>query len=409
MSGADHREPVAARVIESEQAWDAIRSDWNALHAASPMASPPLDHAWLRGWWDVYAPTLPSASLRVVTVWRKTTLIGALPLYVHDGPLGLRHLRMISTGEAEFEETCPDYLNLLTRPGEEACCARRVWSEIARMRWDHLELLNLAASTPLLCPEAVPANVRPVAAGTCPVADLTGGFEAYLRNLSSNGRQQARRLLREGDRAGARLEIAAPGQLDSAFRDLVRLHQERWTRDGKPGVFSAERFVAFHRTLIDAWGPTGRAVLARLLLGAEVVATVYGFVAGAKFDFYQSGVRTHPAGPLRSPGNLTHLLLMKALSDRGVRAYDFLRGSSAYKKRLATGEHQLVGIELWRPTPRAAAWRAARSLARVTNASLRLVRRTPVDRRGCRERDGHVGGPFGVSGDASRVTCSLWR
>lgn len=369
------RGEVTATVIQSEQEWEAIRSDWNDLHAVSPVASPPLDDAWLRAWWRVYSSTFASASLRVITVRRGPTLIGALPLYVHGGHLGLRHLRMMSTGEAEFEETCPDYLNLLTRPGEEASCARCVWSEIARLGWDHLELLNLAGSTALLRADLVPANIRSLAIGSCPVADLTGGFEAYLQRLSSNGRQQARRLIREAERAGARLEIATPSQLASAFDDLVRLHQERWTRDGQPGVFAAPRFVEFHRHLIETWLPTGRAVLARLWLGPAPVAAVYGFVTGSKFDFYQSGVQTDPAGPLRSPGTLTHLFLMRALSERGVRTYDFLRGSSAYKKRLAISEHPLVSLEIWRHTPRATAYRTTQSLARFTRAGIRFVRR----------------------------------
>ena len=362
---------VTVRVIQSEQAWDEIQDDWNALHAASAFASPPLDFDWLRRWWRVYKSTLSSASLRVITVWRGATLIGALPLYVHrGGQLDLRHLRFISTGEAEFEEVCPDYLNLLARPGEETTCARSVWSEITRMRWEHLEFLNLDARSPLL-----EAQVQSVPAGACPVADLSGGFEAYLQRLSANGRQQARRVLRDAERAGARFEIIAPRQRASAIADLINLHQERWLREGRPGVFAARRFIEFHRGLLDAWLPSGRAILARLLLDAEPIAVLYGFVTGSKFDFYQSGIQIDPAGPFRSPGTLAHLLLMRALSERGVTTYDFLRGSSEYKKRLATGENPLATIELWRPTPRVATWRAARSLARFTNAGFRLVRR----------------------------------
>ena len=361
---------VTTRVIQSEQAWDEIQDDWNALHAASVMASPPLDFDWLRSWWRVYKSTLSSASLRVITVWRGATLIGALPLYVHGGQLDLQHLRFISTGEAEFEETCPDYLNLLTRPGEEVCCARTAWTEIARMRWDHAEFLNLDARSPLLG-----AHVRSVPRGVCPVADLSGGFEAYLQRLSANGRQQARRVLRDGERAGARFEIIAPRQIASAVADLINLHQERWTRDGQPGVFAARRFIEFHRGLVGAWLPSSRAILARLFLDAEPIAVLYGFVTGSKFHFYQSGIQIDPAGLLRSPGTLAHLLLMKALSEHGVTTYDFLRGSSDNKKRLATGENQLANIELWRPTPRVATWRAARLLARLTNAGFRLVRR----------------------------------
>src|SRR5262249_40577316 len=158
----------------------------------------------------------------------------ALPLFVHrDARFGVRHLRLLSTGEAEHEETCPDYLDLLSHPGDETICAQRAWREIDRMTWDHVELVNLDARTALLEPDATPPDARRVSLGACPIADLSGGFEAYLQRLSANGRAQARRLIREGERAGARFEIADAGSLSGAFEDLMRLHQERWMRDGR--------------------------------------------------------------------------------------------------------------------------------------------------------------------------------
>jgi CelD/BcsL family acetyltransferase involved in cellulose biosynthesis len=353
---------VTIKILQSEDEWDAVRRDWDDLYAVSPTASTPLDHAWLRGWWRVYRPTLRGGHLRVVTVWRMAQLIGALPLYVRramGGPFGARRLGFVSTGEAEFEETCPDYLNLLCRPGEEARCADAVWQAIGRMTWDYLELVDLPETTPLLRSGNVPPEVRRFSRGECPIADLTGGFEAYLQRLSSNSRQQARRLLRESERAGTQFELVGTNQAAAAFDDLVRLHQERWAAAGKPGVFAAPRFVEFHRRLVGQWLPSGRAVLARLSLGSDRVAVLYGFVTRRTFDFYQSGIRLETAGRLKSAGQLAHLLLMRALAQRGVDAYDFLRGSSAYKERMATRENRLIGARIWRPTPRTAAYRAA--------------------------------------------------
>jgi CelD/BcsL family acetyltransferase involved in cellulose biosynthesis len=111
-------------------------------------------------------------------------------------------------------------------------------------------------------------------------------------------------------------------------------------------------------------------------LAGNPVAVLYGFVTGQKFDFYQSGVRREINGPLRSPGNLAHLLLMRALTERGVTAYDFLRGSSSYKLRLATRENQLVGIRIWRPTLRAASYRLIQLVGRVVGKGPRAMKRS---------------------------------
>ena len=378
MVETSQNELVTTHLILDEAAWDGIRDDWDELYAASPSASTPLDFTWLRSWWRSYGPAYGLGGLRIVTVWRATRLIGAAPLYMRrgtGGPLGVRRLGFIATGEAEFEETCPDYLNILYLPDEEAICVDSVWQAIGLMAWDHLEFIDLPEGTPLLRTQSVPHNAQRFSRGRCPVADLAGGFEAYLERLSSNSRQQARRLMREGERVGAQFEIIDMDQVAGAFDDLVRLHQERWSADGKPGVFGAPRFVEFQRNLVWQWLPVGRALLARLSLASEPLAVLYGFVTGQTFEFYQSGVRLETTGPLRSPGNLAHLLLMRALTDRGVTAYDFLRGSSSYKERLATRENQLIGVQIWRPTLRTAVYRSARLVWRVIGMGLRLVRR----------------------------------
>jgi CelD/BcsL family acetyltransferase involved in cellulose biosynthesis len=369
---------LTTRVIRNEVEWDAIQDNWNSLYAASPYSSAPLDFVWLRGWWRVYGALYGKAGLRVVTVWRGSRLVGAIPLYLGrgtGGSLGTRHLRFISTGEEEHEETCADYLNLLCLPGEEAVCADAVWGEVGHMDWDHLEFLDLTQDSPLLRGITLPHDARTFSRGSCPIADLADGFEAYLKRLSLKSRQQARRVLREAE-AGAHFEVADVKQAAGAFDDLVRLHQERWTSDCQPGVFAAPRFTEFHRNLIKEWLPSGRAILARLSIAGAPVAVLYGFVNGLKFDLYQLGVRRERAGLVHSPGILANLLLMRALTERGVTAYDFLRGSASYKLRLATRESPLVGVQIWRPTLRTAIHHSGQLAVRVFEKGQRLMRRS---------------------------------
>jgi hypothetical protein len=317
---------------------------------------------------------MPGAALQVIAVWRGSQLIGAAPLYLHTGGSGalvLRRLMFMSTGEPEFEETCPDYLDVLYRIGEERASVDAIWRNIERLAWDELEFLDVPADTPLLGAEHMPTGIRKESRGVCPLADLTGGFETYLSQLSANTRQQARRLLRDAGRAGVILEIVDQCGLAGAFDDLVRLHQERWVAEGKQGVFAAPRFVEFHRRLIEQWQPSGRVVLARLRIASETLAVLYGFVTRGTFEFYQSGIRFEDREPIRSPGIVAHLLLMRALIGRGITKYDFLRGSASYKTRLTTGHREVVKIEIRRWTPRAVLFRPAdaarRALTRIVS------------------------------------------
>ncbi len=370
---------LSTRLITSQLEWAQLEDRWAALHAVSPTSSTPLSLDWLTTWWRVYGPALERAELQIITVWRGTEMVGAVPLYAHSvgaGPFRIRRLGFISTGEAEFEETCADYLNLLHQPDDGEACAGLVWDAISRLEWDHLELVDLPSSSPLLLPAGQPPQIEQFSLGTCPVADLSGGFEAYLQRLSSNRRQQIRRLLRDGERLSVGFELVSEETMSTAFEDLVRLHQARWTAEGSPGVFAAPKFVEFHRRLLDVWLPSGRSVLATLGVGGDTVAVLYGFITGTKFDFYQSGVRFETAGgELSSPGTLAHLLLMKALAARGITAYDFLRGPSVHKERHATAATELVGIRAWRPTVAAGLYRSTNFAGKVVRKGLQRAKR----------------------------------
>ncbi|APG26445.1 hypothetical protein A7E78_00325 [Syntrophotalea acetylenivorans] len=351
MSKLSENEKVVARIITNELEWDAIRSAWNGLFERSPNASPPLHFDWLRRWWRTYGHVYADGLL-IFTLWRETKLICGVPLYVSRGKFGVRCIRFISTGEEEYEEICPDYLNILALPGEEEVSAAAFWREIAGLGWDQIEFQDLPKDSPLFPNYNDMFDAQPYFRGGCPIANISGGFDAYLGRLSSHRRNKARRLLRDGKRAGVKFEIVEHCRADQVFDALIRLHQERWVANGKPGVFSAPRFVEFHRNLIHDWMPEGKALLAQLLINDEPIAVLYGFVSGSKFDFYQCGIRRDPTISLRSPGNLANLLFIKALSEMGISEYDFLRGSSAYKNELATCENQLFGLRIWRLTPR---------------------------------------------------------
>ena len=378
-SGVTADGPLVVRMVRSEEAWDALRADWDEIYAASLTASTPLAFRWLRHWWTVYGRARRDARLEIITVWRGARLLGVLPLYRRRGRLGVRCLGFLSTGEPEVEETCPDYLDMLCRVGEEAACSAACWRAIAALEFDQLELLDMPQG-PFVQSSAAPPGHERSSRGACLVADLEGGFEAYLKRLSANSRQNARRLLREGERAGVALELADEARAPAVFAELMQLHQVRWLAEGKPGVFAAERFVAFHRRLLGDWLPTGQIVLARMAIAGQPLAILYGFVTRGRFEFYQSGVQVGDDGPLRSPGALAHLMLMRALVDRGVTAYDFLRGQASYKARLTTGQTELVAITMWRPTARAAVYRSARWGRRALRAGWTRVRPPRAER-----------------------------
>ncbi|HET6432966.1 GNAT family N-acetyltransferase [Dyella sp.] len=369
---------LTTRVVEDETDWDALRGPWDALYRSSPRASTPLDFQWLRCWWEVYGPAYGLGGLRIITLWRGETLAAVLPLYVDGGKgaaMAVRCLRFLSTGEAEYEETCPDYLDLLHLPGEGAACAEAAWAAVNGLSWDTLELLDLPGDSPLRYAGNAPPGMKVASRGVCPVANLEGGFEAYLQQLSYKTRKRARQEIRKVEQAGAQMQLATPDESAAYFEDLVRLHQARWTSEGKAGCFAAPRFTEFNRRLIDAWSGTGRVVLARLALANEAYVVLYGFVTGAKFDLYQTGVGTVEGTAIYSPGTVSNLLLMGALADRGVVRYDFLRGESAYKKSLTSEGCELISLHCFRGSVRTMVDCLVRFIRRAVRKVLRVMTR----------------------------------
>jgi len=358
---------ISIHVITTDEEWDAIRDQWNELFRHSSGPASPLEFEWLRRWWGVFGDAYGSLGLRIVTAWDGTELVAALPLYLDGGarlgPVDPRTLRFISTGEADFEETCPEFMDLLCRHDAAASVVPAIWDAIRGIACDAIELVDLSAETPLLTHGPVPVSAS--SRGTSYVADITGGLAAYIERLSSSNRSHLRRLLRQGERAAARLEVAGPGDCNAAFDDLVRLHQERWNHDGKPGVFSAPRFVEFHRGLAHEWMAGDRAVVARLFVGDAVVAAHYGFITRTRFDLYQSGVQMLECDAVSSPGILAILLLMEWLAARGVTTFDFLRGPATHKERMSTSRPEMITLRGFRGTPRGLAARAVALAAGV--------------------------------------------
>jgi CelD/BcsL family acetyltransferase involved in cellulose biosynthesis len=365
------------RIIRDHADFLALREHWDDLFESSPVASAALRFEWLEQWWQVYGAAYGEpGSLAIITAWSDGRLIGALPLYRRIYGRFIRHARLqfLSTGEDEFEETCPEYMDVLVRHGQEelaVAAIREALCSKAGITWDDSLFMDVSENSLLLAdwrahtPAGCFVDIRP--RGVSPVADLRGGFDAYLGRLSPNSRQQARRALRDAERAGTTLQFATTApEVDASIEHLIELHQSRWRAAGKAGCFSAQRFTDFHRGLARMLVPRGAAVLASLAQGGRPLAAIYGFITRDKFDFYQSGVRVDGADGMGRPGITAHLLLMSSLAARGIAHYDFLRGSSEYKRRLATETRELFALHIARP--RSAIWA-------TTKRGKRLLRR----------------------------------
>jgi CelD/BcsL family acetyltransferase involved in cellulose biosynthesis len=356
---------VVAEVCSSAEIFGKLEAEWRALFAVSPSAAPPLLWEWQSEWWRLLGPLYDTDGngLRLIAVRRDSRLIGILPLYLGrtaGGHIAARRLCFVSGGEREGEDVTPEYLDLLSAPGEEHACLEAIAKRLqpgAEVPWDVLELENLRADSPLLSwAEAwageVGARLRRAEVAS-PVADLTDGMEAYLLRKSAKQRNRFRQLLRCEELPGVRFELASgPSESRVFFEQMLDLHLAHWRALGRTTSLASSRVVEFHLSLVERLASPGHVMIGRVCQNARVLAVVHGFVVNRKFDFYQSGVLYAEDLPVASPGVAAHLLMMRSLAERGVTTYDFLGGAAEYKRRLATGQQVLVGVRIVRPTMR---------------------------------------------------------
>jgi CelD/BcsL family acetyltransferase involved in cellulose biosynthesis len=382
----------AVELVQTVDALEALKAEWDALFALSQAAAPPLCWEWVRGWWRVYGPVYGEGGrgLRVLTFRRAGRLTGVLPLYRQrcGWPLlGARRLGFVSTGEAEFEGTFPEYLDLLAAPGQESACVEALGPILLNrraLRWDVLELTELPASSLLRhLAEGLRGGWRRVRlreGDVCRLSSMEGGFEAYLGRLSHENRRQARKMLRDVEHEGMTFEVAADAdQIGAFFDQMVVLHHKRWAAVGKAGAF-APRHAEFHRTLALRLGCAGGTVLARLSHQGEPLGIVYGLRVGPKLHCYQQGV-AQGVGRVRSPGTATWLLLMRRLADEGVTTFDHQKGSTQFKDRFCTDQQPMLDVRAVRPTLRAAVTLAADFVRRALRKAGRVVKARLFSRR----------------------------
>ncbi len=263
------------------------------------------------------------------------------------GPFSLRTLHVGTAGEPHTDTVRVEYNRLLVDPRHRGAFVAALLRETKRIgRCCDLFMLDgfvpedadlFLAADPSFVAVAEPCHYAELAALRNQGATVLDGLR---RHTASKIRRTIRRL--EDQHGPVRVEWATTlPQAEAMFSELRQLHQERWEREGQPGVFSSRRFTAFHEELIQRLFPQGRVTLARVIAGDVTVGCDYGLVEHGRILGYQWGLATFDDSRL-SPGLVVGALVMQAALERGFAEYDWLAGDALYKRELSTATRTLV-------------------------------------------------------------------
>lgn len=365
MMAAEAGRSVAQVVeIRDAAAFERMRGDWNHLLQASASDCLFLSWEWLFTWWRNLAG---DRRLSILAVYDDEELIGLAPFVVsrasaafgHPFPVG----EFLGSGYAGS-----DYLDVIARRGLEPqvaqALAAHLRGERAVFKWTNM---RSEASAGALGDGLARSgwSVERTEVNVCPYIALSGRtWDSYLSSLGSehryNFQRKWKRLCRDFT---VRYERVWSGhECCAAVVRMIELHQMRWCNRGESDAFHTSELVAFHREFAPLALDCGWLRLHELRADDRVIASLYGFLYGGRFYFYQSGL--DPAYEKYSPGLIAMGLAIRNAIGEGAREYDLLHGAEPYKFHWGAESRPLIRLELFPPG----------FAGRVSQASVHLAR-----------------------------------
>jgi CelD/BcsL family acetyltransferase involved in cellulose biosynthesis len=335
--------------------WLASESAWGKLLAGSSADPLFLSWDWLTLWWHCFADALAAAP-EILAFYRGADLVGVAPLYrrrlVRRRVLPAISLQLIGVSWRDPGQVISEYLDIVATTAEtdtvRRACARALLSERTWTEW----VIGFTAESRQWCDVFAGTEpghdqyIRDVDPLVSYQADLSRGFDAYLRGLGQSTRRSLwnlrRRLARQGR---VSFELLAPEEIDGGLSDLNRLHQLRW---GQPAF--ARTGLEFHARLARRLASRGELALSRLCVAGQVVSVLYDVRKGMRQ--YNISMGFDPSFSDRLSLGLLHLgYSMELAAERQVSTYDFLAGSgqhSDYKSHLSQARRNLSSVQVLR-------------------------------------------------------------
>ncbi len=335
--------------------WFASQPAWDALVARSCTDALFLSWDWLTNWWRVFGDMV-GGNADVLAFYRGPQLVGLAPLYHRrlrrNGVFMTRSVQMIGIAWRDAEPLISEYLDVIAA-AEDLSAVRDACVEhlVAQPGWNELVIAftgtggEWAAAYRSRAP-AAGQYVRELDRSVTHQADLSQGFQEYLKQLRQSTRRSVWNLRRRlGSDGAVRLEAVGLADIDDAFADLNRLHLLRWN---KP-AFIGKR-LEFHRQLALRLSDTGGLAMSRLWVNGKVVSVLYDVCKGHRQ--YNIKMAFDPNFSTQVSLGLIHLgYAMEQAAARKVASYDFLAGpgrSSDFKRLLSQQHYELSCVQILR-------------------------------------------------------------
>lgn len=339
-------QPLSLQWYQHEKVFEALRI-WQELEVRLANQRIMCSWDWTSTWLHRYGDQVPHA---VVVGWSGERAV-AITLVCRgveqwNGPFKNRTIHLGTAGEPDRDSVVVEYNHILSEDVWRDAFLTSIWHELqADSTWDEFRLDGFEADE-IACLTSLPGFECRIV--PCFHTDFTRlrTDEEILPKLSS----QARRIIRRNDRLYPDATVVwsqTTAEALEMFDEMVVLHQRRWNRAGKPGVYSSARFTAFHRELIERLAPRGLIRMIRVVQQHEVIGCNQILVDQGRGLVYQSGHSEHLG--VASPGLVVDWYTQLACREVGLKTFDFMGGDTYHKRRLSLHESSLVWAQYRRP------------------------------------------------------------
>jgi CelD/BcsL family acetyltransferase involved in cellulose biosynthesis len=364
---------VSVEAIHADSEFLALKDEWGQLQCDSDASSLFLSWEWLHSWWKELAA---DRELAMLAVRCGRELIAVAPFCRRPVRFGnvpvIPMVEFLGSGAVGS-----DYLDIIVRRGWERQARAAVASHLRRtrpiLRWTNVARNTCSAASVATVLGGEGWSVREATTNLCPYISLAGrSWEDYMASLGAEHRYNFHRKWRRLNREySVRFDQASTAaECRESIELTMALHRTRWRERGGSEAFNTPELVAFHRSFVQLALERDWLRLYLLRLNGRPAASLYGFLYGRKFYFYQSGF--DPAFDKYSVGMISMGLGIQRSFEEGAVEYDLLHGAEAYKCHWARESREIGRVELY--PPGGWGW-LSRSAVEMARASRRMARR----------------------------------
>jgi len=361
---------LSIEVIKDLNTFDSISRQWNDLVEETD-SHIFQTFEWQRIWWKYFGENSESHFLHIILFRQNDHLIGIAPffvdLYKYFGKPLYRCLRLIGSKIMQDADkmstgwlTHSDYLDLIIKPGYEDVVYQGLRDYFLQYEvLDDIIMEEIDGRSSLLSNFVVLLNeindfwkVEIENSSVCPIVELNGDWDQFLKGLSSNMRYQVRRFIKRAS-DGNKKKIFDIYQFDKeeeigpAYEKLVHFHQNRWNDRGRPGAFNEQRMYQFYKEITSTFHKKGWLQFQKVTVPEQknqCVAIDLMFRYNKTVYLIHRGFDDSSSYAEYGPGNSLLYTVIKEAADDGFKCYDFLRGDESYKFRVATNAIQNKNI-----------------------------------------------------------------